>query len=88
MELAVNVIMIMFAGIGAALFYVGSLIAAVTAFRHKQYVYGALSLLFFPVSIAYCLQYTNKGTYAAKFLLGGALLMLIAFGLAKLFYTI
>jgi hypothetical protein len=88
MELAVNVIMIILAGIGAALFYVGSLIAAVTAFRHKQYAYGALSLLIFPVSIAYCLHYRDKGAYAAKLLLSGALLVLISLGLAVLFYSV
>ena len=37
MELAANVILIILIGIGAALFFVGSLIVVVTAFGHKQY---------------------------------------------------
>lgn len=88
MELTVNVILIILVGCGAALFFVGSLIAAVTALRHKQYVYGALTLIFFPISIAYCLQYRSKAAYPAKLLLTGAFLALISFALAKLFYTI
>ncbi|MFB0912661.1 MAG: hypothetical protein QMA97_05740 [Glaciecola sp.] len=88
MELAVNVIIIILVGTGAALFFVGSLIVVVTAFGHKQYAYGVLSLLFFPLSIAYCLQYRKKGAYASKFLIGGALLVAVTFGLANLFYKI
>lgn len=87
MELAVNVILIMLTGVGIALFYVGSLIVVVTAFGHKQYAYGVLSLLFFPISIAYCLQYRDNGAYASKFLISGAIIVLFAFVLAKLFYT-
>ncbi|MFT6805363.1 MAG: hypothetical protein ACJAWT_000760 [Glaciecola sp.] len=86
MELAVNVIIIILVGIGAALFFVGSLIVVVTAFGHKQYAYGVLSLLFFPLSIAYCLQYRKEGAYASKFLISGALLVAVTFGLANLFY--
>jgi hypothetical protein len=86
-ELAANVILIMLIGTGAALFFVGSLIVAVTAFGHKQYAYGVLSLLFFPLSIAYCVQYREKGAYASKFLIGGALLVVVCYGLANLFYT-
>jgi hypothetical protein len=85
-ELAVNVIIIILVGIGAALFFVGSLIVVVTAFGHKQYAYGVLSLLFFPLSIAYCLQYRKEGAYASKFLISGALLVAVTFGLANLFY--
>ena len=87
MELAANVIMIMLVGIGAALFVVGSLIVAVTAFGNKHYIYGALALLFFPLSIAYCLQYREQGAYASKYLISGSLVIAIAFGLANLFYT-
>ncbi len=86
MELAVNVIIIILVGIGAALFFVGSLIVVVTAFGHKQYAYGVLSLVFFPLSIAYCLQYRKEGAYASKFLISGALLVAVTFGLANLFY--
>jgi hypothetical protein len=85
-ELAVNVIIIILVGIGAALFFVGSLIVVVTAFGHKQYAYGVLSLVFFPLSIAYCLQYRKEGAYASKFLISGALLVAVTFGLANLFY--
>lgn len=88
MELAVNVIIIILVGIGAALFFVGSLIVVVTAFGHKQYAYGVLSLLFFPLSIAYCLQYRKEGAYASKFLISGALLVAVTFGLANLFYKL
>jgi len=87
-ELAVNVIIIILVGIGAALFFVGSLIVVVTAFGHKQYAYGVLSLLFFPLSIAYCLQYRKEGAYASKFLISGALLVAVTFGLANLFYKL
>lgn len=86
MELAANVILIILIGIGAALFFVGSLIVVVTAFGHKQYAYGVLSLLFFPLSIAYCVQYREKGAYASKFLISGVLLVALAYGLAILFY--
>lgn len=88
MELAVNVIIIILVGIGAALFFVGSLIVVVTAFGHKQYAYGVLSLLFFPLSIAYCLQYRKEGAYASKFLISGAFLVAVTFGLANLFYKL
>jgi|TARA_B110000503_G_C7062227_1_gene377176 hypothetical protein len=87
-ELAVNVIIIILVGIGAALFFVGSLIVVVTAFGHKQYAYGVLSLLFFPLSIAYCLQYRKEGAYASKFLISGAFLVAVTFGLANLFYKL
>ncbi len=86
MELAANVILIILIGTGAALFFVGSLIVVVTAFGHKQYVYGVLSLLFFPLSIAYCVQYREKGAYASKFLISGVLLVAVSYGLANLFY--
>jgi magnesium-transporting ATPase (P-type) len=85
-ELAVNVIMIIMAGLGAAVFFVGSLIVVVTAFGNKQYAYGVLSLLFFPISIAYCLQHRKEGAYASKYLISGALLVAVTFGLANLFY--
>lgn len=85
-ELAANVIMIIIIGCGAALFYVGSLIVVVTAFGNKKYAYGVLSLLFFPLSIAYCLQYRKEGAYASKYLISGALLVVVTFGLANLFY--
>jgi len=85
-ELAANVILIILIGIGAALFFVGSLIVVVTAFGHKQYAYGVLALLFFPLSIAYCLQYREKGAYAAKFLISGVLLIAASYALATLFY--
>jgi hypothetical protein len=85
-ELVVNVIIIILVGVGAALFFVGSLIVVVTAFGHKKYAYGVLSLLFFPLSIAYCLQYRKDGAYASKFLISGALLVAATFGLANLFY--
>lgn len=88
MELAVNVIIIILVGIGAALFFVGSLIVVVTAFGHKQYAYGVLSLIFFPLSIAYCLQYRKEGAYASKFLISGAFLVAVTFGLANLFYKL
>jgi hypothetical protein len=88
MELALNVIIIILIGIGAALFFVGSLIVVVTAFGHKQYTYGVLSLLFFPLSVAYCLQYRKEGAYASKFLISGALLVAVTFGLANLFYKL
>lgn len=88
MELAVNVIIIILVGIGTALFFVGSLIVVVTAFGHKQYAYGVLSLLFFPLSIAYCLQYRKEGAYASKFLISGAFLVAVTFGLANLFYKL
>nr|WP_297348814.1 hypothetical protein [uncultured Glaciecola sp.] len=88
MELAVNVIIIILIGIGAALFFVGSLIVVVTAFGHKQYAYGVLSLLFFPLSVAYCLQYRKEGAYASKFLISGTLLVAMTFGLANLFYKL
>lgn len=88
MELAVNVIIIILVGIGTALFFVGSLIVVVTAFGHKQYAYGILSLLFFPLSIAYCLQYRKEGAYASKFLISGAFLVAVTFGLANLFYKL
>jgi len=87
-ELAVNVIIIILVGIGAALFFVGSLIVVVTAFGHKQYAYGVLSLIFFPLSIAYCLQYRKEGAYASKFLISGAFLVAVTFGLANLFYKL
>lgn len=86
MELAVNVIIIILIGIGAALFYVGSLIVVVTAFGHKKYAYGVLSLLLFPLSIAYCLQYRKEGAYASKYLISGTLLVAVTYGLAILFY--
>jgi len=86
-ELAANVILIMLIGTGAALFFVGSLIVVVTAFGHKQYAYGVLSLLFFPLSIAYCVQYREKGAYASKFLISGVLLVAVSYGFAQLFYT-
>lgn len=88
MELAVNVIIIILIGIGAALFFVGSLIVVITAFGHKQYAYGVLSLLFFPLSVAYCLQYRKEGAYASKFLISGTLLVAMTFGLANLFYKL
>lgn len=86
MELAATVILIILIGTGAALFFVGSLVVVVTAFGHKQYVYGVLSLLFFPFSIAYCVQHREKGAYASKFLISGLLLVAVSYGLATLFY--
>lgn len=86
MDLAVNVILIMLFGTGAALFYVGSLIVVVTAFGKKQYAFGAITLLLPPISVVYCIVHKKEGKYASKFLLGGAVMMLCSYILAISFH--
>jgi hypothetical protein len=88
MDLAVNVILIMLFGTGAALFYVGSLIVVVTSFGKQQYAFGALSLLLPPLSVVYCLVHRQDGKYASRYLLGGAVIMIIAYIVAVFFHKL
>ncbi|MBF7074563.1 hypothetical protein ISG33_14250 [Glaciecola sp. MH2013] len=88
MDLALNVILIMLFGIGAAMFYVGSLIAVVTAFGKKQYAFGAITLLLPPFAVIYCLVYKQSANYPARFLLGGTLMMALAYILAISFHRL
>ena len=66
-------------GIGITLFFVGSLIAVLTALGNKQYVFGIATLLFFPLSLIYCALNWSKAAYPGKMVYGGAALCLLSY---------
>ena len=64
--------------IGVAIFFVGSLISALTALGNKQYFLGILSIIFLPTSLIYCALNWDKASYPGKLVYIGAGLLVIS----------
>ncbi len=64
--------------IGGTMFFVGSLISALTAIGNKQYLFGFLSVIFLPTSLVYCAFNWDKASYPGKLVYSGAVLLFIS----------
>ncbi len=67
--------------IGLALIFVGGLMALLVALGNKQYVFGVLMFLFFPVAYVFAFVEKEKMRYASNLLWGGLLLFVLFVGL-------
>ena len=66
---------------GIALLFVGILMAMLAALGNKEYLYGSLIFVFFPVAYFWCFKNRDKAGYAISLLSFGALLFTAFLGL-------
>jgi len=80
-----NLVLITFAAVfgsaGIGLLFVGTLMTMLVALGNKHYVWGILSLVFFPCAFGYCAVDRENTGYAQKLLIPGLLLLLMFLGL-------
>lgn len=75
MPIDVLILFIIIGAIGTSLTLLGWLFSFLTALGNSQYVFGMVSCLFPPASLAYCTLNWKKAAYAGKMLLSGLALV-------------
>ncbi len=65
------IIFVIIGAIGTSLILLGWLFSFLTALGNNQYIFGMVSCLFPPASIAYCTLHWKRAAYAGKMLLSG-----------------
>ena len=80
------VIVVLLIGTGIALFFVGSLISALTAIGNKQHVFGFATLLFLPLSLIYSALNWKIASYSGKLVYSGFAICLAGYFSFALFY--
>ena len=66
---------------GLGLIFVGTLTAVLIALGNKHYVFGVLTLVFFPIALIYGYLHRENMAYAMKLLIPGLLLFGLFAGL-------
>ncbi|TAP39056.1 hypothetical protein EYS00_14265 [Alteromonas sp. KUL49] len=78
--------MILLLGLGITLFFVGSLISALTAIGNKQHIFGIATILFLPLSLIYCALNWKTASYSGKLVYSGFAVCLAGYLCFALFY--
>jgi len=70
---------ILLLGVGASLFFVGSLMSALVAIGNKQYVIGFATFLFIPLSVIYCALNWKVASYPGKLVYSGLSICIVSY---------
>ena len=85
MTSSILVLLIIFGGLGASLFFIGWLFTFLTALGNQRYLWGALAALIPPVALIYSALHWQQTAHAGKMLFGGTVMLLILLGLLLAF---
>lgn len=73
------IIVVLLLGMGAALFFVGSLMSALVAIGNKQYVFGFATFFFIPLSLIYCVLNWKIASYSGKLVYSGFSICIVSY---------